>query len=170
MGILRRTATIKKPVVKRTLKSKASRIKGTIKISGSTRLLLQKKKHIFMLESKFKPLAKEYPESKKYVALISNVYLNAEKEISVLRKSAAGHHNVSPLIDLLEGRYKQVSKNLINFINEPKPNMFRFMEVEMQASNYLKELKQIEEILGPKPTIKEHPGKGDYNPRRRSLK
>jgi hypothetical protein len=170
MGILRRTTTIKKPAVKRTVKPKATRIKGTIKISEPTRVLLQKKNHVFILESKFKPLAKEYPESKKYVALISNVYLNAEKEILALRERAKGHHNISPLIDLLEGRYKQVSKNLINFINEPKPNMFRFMEVEMQASNYLKELKQIEEILGPKPTIKEHPGKGDYNPRRSSLK
>lgn len=168
MGILRRTTTIKKPAVKRTVKPKANRIKGPIKISDSTRLLLQKKNHIFMLESKFKPLAKEYPESKRYFPVISNVYLNAEKEISALRKRSPGHHNVSPLIDLLEGRYKQVSKNLINFINEPKPNIFRFMEVEMQASNYLKELKQIEEILSPKPIIREHHGKGDYNPKRRN--
>ncbi|HRS42327.1 MAG TPA: hypothetical protein P5530_00395 [Candidatus Diapherotrites archaeon] len=190
MRVMRRATTIKKPAVKkpivkkpvvkepsiagdRVVKPKTTRVRGNIKTTTSEpiRSFLEKKNHIIKLESQFKKhLKRSYPESERYVSKISDVYLHGKQNIQSLRKIASGNEPILKLLNVIEGRQKLLSAKLIEFINNPKPSMFRFVEMEIQVENFLKEYNQIKDILKPEPINKKYHGKGDYNPRIHSSK
>lgn len=152
MGVMRRVSTSRKPVSKRTVKPKAleskgklkvPRIKGKVKMSEPTALLL--KKQISKLNSKFKPIARKYPEAKKPFELVSRVYLNSE--ISTLSARVKGDKIKGALVENLAGDHKHFSKSVNKFINDPNRNIFDVISLERRALEYLKKYKQVAGIL-----------------------
>lgn len=167
MGVMRRVSTSRKPVKPKTGRPKALEPKAkskaripsrkvqkpeplsAIKSSTAKRpestnpLLLQRR--IRRLEAKFKPLARKFPELKNF-DLVRNVSLNAELEISSLRRKAKDPIKRA-FVDHLDGEYRAFTRTVNKFIKDPNPSILDVVNMERRAISYSDKYQRLAKIF-----------------------
>ena len=148
---------IRRPI--RQLKPK----KQIAKLSSNARQFITKKSKLLELNKKIKPLLRDYPEFNKSISVISDTYLNAEKEIALLRSKFNGNEKTMQDINDLNHLKDRVSTYIHEFLE--KPYSVNFVNIQIQVEAYNRKKNAILELLIKPTRVRKYHGKGDYNPR-----
>lgn len=154
----------KKPIAHKIRKIKPQTI------SPNIRTLVNKRLTIMKIKAKVNQLIKKYPDIKKGLAngfkKITEVLLNAEKEISQLRSDAKNNSDINSLINQLDSRKERFFSQTRDIISSSNFNLITFSELQISAERFIADASGIRRSLY-KPLVKDTRtnDKRDYNPR-----